>query len=95
MALCREFGRLSGLEHRRRASSADAPILCCKGRNLGNIVLRAARQKSAGRLVMDEFILRGSASGSGPAGALLTMPQVRFLLMSRDARRTTRSSSRN
>ncbi len=84
MALCREFGPdLVGLSTGDASVNRDAPVLCCTAEVLANIALREGPDAAVDDVVMDEFHYYAERErGVAWQVPLLTMPQVRFLLMS-------------
>ncbi len=84
MALCREFGPDNvGLSTGDATVNRDAPILCCTAEILANIALREGEQARVEDVVMDEFHWYADRDRGGAWQVpLLTLPQVRFLLMS-------------
>jgi len=84
MALCREFGPDNvGLSTGDATVNRDAPILCCTAEILANIALREGPQANFQVVIMDEFHYYADRErGVAWQVPLLTLPQVRFLLMS-------------
>jgi len=84
MALCREFGPDNvGLSTGDATVNRDAPILCCTAEILANIALREGPQANFQEVIMDEFHYYADRErGVAWQVPLLTLPQVRFLLMS-------------
>ena len=84
LALCREFGPDNvGLSTGDATVNRDAPILCCTAEILANIALREGRDATVREVVMDEFHYYADRErGVAWQVPLLTLPQVRFLLMS-------------
>src|SRR5437763_4050954 len=84
MALCREFGPDNvGLSTGDATVNRDAPILCCTAEILANIALREGPQAGFQEVIMDEFHYYADRErGVAWQLPLLTLPQVRFLLMS-------------
>lgn len=84
MALCREFGPDNvGLSTGDASVNRDAPILCCTAEILANIALREGAAANVQDVVMDEFHYYADRErGVAWQVPLLTLPQVRFLLMS-------------
>jgi superfamily II RNA helicase len=84
LALCREFGPDNvGLSTGDASVNRDAPILCCTAEILANIALREGPQADVQEVVMDEFHYYADRDrGVAWQIPLLTLPQVRFLLMS-------------
>ena len=84
MSLCREFGPENvGLSTGDATVNRDAPILCCTAEILANIALREGAKADFQEVIMDEFHYYSDRErGVAWQVPLLTMPQVRFLLMS-------------
>ncbi|MFO1501343.1 MAG: DUF3516 domain-containing protein [Verrucomicrobiota bacterium] len=84
MALCREFGPDNvGLSTGDASVNRDAPILCCTAEILANIALREGERANIQEVIMDEFHYYADRErGVAWQVPLLTLPQVRFLLMS-------------
>ncbi|MEI6668080.1 MAG: DUF3516 domain-containing protein [Acidobacteriota bacterium] len=84
MTLCREFGAdRVGLSTGDATVNRDAPILCCTAEVLANIALREGEAAHVDHVVMDEFHWYADRDrGVAWQTPLLTLPQVRFLLMS-------------
>jgi superfamily II RNA helicase len=84
MALCREFGPDNvGLSTGDATVNRDAPILCCTAEILANIALREGGAANFQEVIMDEFHYYADRErGAAWQVPLLTLPQVRFLLMS-------------
>jgi superfamily II RNA helicase len=84
MALCREFGPDNvGLSTGDASVNRDAPILCCTAEILANIALREGARANFQEVIMDEFHYYADRErGVAWQVPLLTLPQVRFLLMS-------------
>src|SRR5947209_4551746 len=84
MSLCREFGPENvGLSTGDASVNRDAPILCCTAEILANIALRQGAKADFQEVIMDEFHYYSDRErGVAWQVPLLTMPQVRFLLMS-------------
>jgi superfamily II RNA helicase len=84
LALCRDFGPENvGLSTGDASVNRDAPILCCTAEILSNIALREGAQAGVQEVVMDEFHYYSDRErGVAWQVPLLTLPQVRFLLMS-------------
>jgi superfamily II RNA helicase len=84
MNLCREFGpEYVGLSTGDATVNRDAPILCCTAEVLANIALREGPAAFIDDVVMDEFHWYADRDrGVAWQVPLLTLPQVRFLLMS-------------
>jgi superfamily II RNA helicase len=84
MNLCREFGpEYVGLSTGDASVNRDAPILCCTAEVLANMALREGRAAFIDDVVMDEFHWYADRDrGVAWQVPLLTLPQVRFLLMS-------------
>jgi superfamily II RNA helicase len=91
MALCREFGPDNiGLSTGDATVNRDAPILCCTAEILANIALREGAEAEFREVIMDEFHYYADRErGVAWQVPLLTMPQVRFLLMSATLGETT------
>lgn len=84
MTLCREFGPENvGLSTGDATVNREAPILCCTAEILANISLREGADARIHDVVMDEFHWYADRDrGVAWQLPLLTLPQVRFLLMS-------------
>ena len=84
LALCREFGPENvGLSTGDASVNRDAPILCCTAEILANIALRDGADAKVDDVVMDEFHYYSDRDrGVAWQVPLLTLPRVRFLLMS-------------
>ncbi|MFA6546959.1 MAG: DUF3516 domain-containing protein, partial [Limisphaerales bacterium] len=84
LALCREFGPDNvGLSTGDATVNRDAPILCCTAEILANIALREGPDAAVREVIMDEFHYYADRErGWAWQVPLLTLPQVRFLLMS-------------
>jgi superfamily II RNA helicase len=84
MALCREFGPDNvGLSTGDGTVNHDAPILCCTAEILANLALREGALANVQDVVMDEFHYYADRErGVAWQIPLLTLPKVRFLLMS-------------
>jgi superfamily II RNA helicase len=84
MALCREFGPDNvGLSTGDASVNRDAPILCCTAEILANIALREGSKANFQEVIMDEFHYYADRErGVAWQVPILTLPQVRFLLMS-------------
>lgn len=84
MALCRDFGPDNvGLSTGDATVNRDAPILCCTAEILANIALREGNKADVSDVIMDEFHYYADRDrGTAWQVPLLTLPQVRFLLMS-------------
>ena len=84
MALCREFGPDNvGLSTGDASVNRDAPVLCCTAEILANIALREGANAGVQEVIMDEFHYYADRErGVAWQVPLLTLPQVRFLLMS-------------
>jgi superfamily II DNA/RNA helicase len=82
--LCREFGPENvGLSTGDATVNRDAPLLCCTAEILANIALRDGERARVDDVVMDEFHWYADRDrGVAWQVPLLTLPQVRFLLMS-------------
>jgi superfamily II RNA helicase len=91
LALCREFGPDNvGLSTGDATVNRDAPILCCTAEILANIALREGAEADVQEVVMDEFHYYADRErGVAWQVPLLTLPQVRFLLMSATLGETT------
>src|SRR5207245_2536571 len=84
LALCRDFGPdRVGMATGDATVNRDAPILCCTAEILANIALREGSKAGVSDVVMDEFhYYSDKERGVAWQVPLLTMPQIRFLLMS-------------
>ena len=84
LSLCREFGPQNvGLSTGDATVNHDAPILCCTAEILANLALREGEDLDVQDVVMDEFHYYADRErGVAWQVPLLTLPQVRFLLMS-------------
>jgi superfamily II RNA helicase len=84
MALCRELGPENvGLSTGDATVNRDAPVLCCTAEVLANIALRQGEDAWVDDVVMDEFHWYADRDrGVAWQVPLVTLPQVRFLLMS-------------
>ncbi len=84
MSLCREFGPDNvGLSTGDATVNRDAPILCCTAEILANIALREGPDADFQEVIMDEFHYYADRErGVAWQVPILTLPQVRFLLMS-------------
>ncbi len=84
LALCRDFGPENvGLSTGDASVNRDAPILCCTAEILANIALREGAAAKVDDVIMDEFHYYADRErGVAWQVPLLTLPQVRFLLMS-------------
>lgn len=84
MGLCREFGPENvGLSTGDASVNRDAPILCCTAEILANIALREGKEANFREVIMDEFHYYADRErGVAWQVPILTLPQVRFLLMS-------------
>jgi hypothetical protein len=84
MALCRELGPENvGLATGDATVNRDAPVLCCTAEILANIALRDGEDAWVDDVVMDEFHWYADRDrGVAWQVPLLTLPHVRFLLMS-------------
>ncbi len=83
-ALCRDFGAENvGLMTGDATVNRDAPIVCCTAEILANIALRDGPRADVDVVVMDEFHYYADRErGVAWQVPLLTLPHVRFLLMS-------------
>ncbi len=81
---CKLFGAANvGMSTGDTSINRDAPILCCTAEILANIALRDGDKADVDYVVMDEFHYYGdSERGAAWQIPLLTMSEVRFLLMS-------------
>ncbi len=84
LALCRQFGPENvGLSTGDASVNRDAPILCCTAEILANMALREGSATNVHEVIMDEFHYYADRErGVAWQVPLLTLPQVRFLLMS-------------
>jgi superfamily II RNA helicase len=84
MALCRELGPSNvGLSTGDATVNKDAPVLCCTAEILANMALRDGDRADVDDVVMDEFHWYSDRDrGVAWQVPLLTLPHVRFLLMS-------------
>ena len=84
LALCRDFGPENvGLCTGDATVNRDAPILCCTAEILANIALREGERADIHEVVSDEFHYYADRDrGVAWQVPLLTLTQVRFLLMS-------------
>ena len=91
LSLCREFGPENvGMMTGDASVNPRAPVLCCTAEILANIALAHGERSDLRAVVMDEFHYYGDVSrGYAWQVPLLTMPQVRFLLMSATLSDTT------
>jgi len=82
--LCELFGAEQvGMLTGDASINRDAPIVCCTAEILSNIALRDGDAADVDQVVMDEFHYYGDAErGIAWQLPLLTLPHVRFLLMS-------------
>lgn len=84
LALCRDFGPENvGMMTGDASVNRGAPILCCTAEILANIALRDGAAAKVHDVIMDEFHYYSDPErGVAWQAPLLTLPQVRFLLMS-------------
>ncbi|MSU71253.1 MAG: DUF3516 domain-containing protein [Opitutus sp.] len=84
LSLCRDFGPENvGMMTGDASVNPRAPILCCTAEILANIALHRGEQSDIRAVIMDEFHYYSDAErGYAWQVPLLTMPRVRFLLMS-------------
>jgi len=82
--LAREFGpEQVGLSTGDGSVNSDAPILCCTAEILANMALRDGENAKVDDVVMDEFHYYSDRDrGVAWQIPLLTLPRVRFMLMS-------------
>jgi superfamily II RNA helicase len=83
-ALCRELGpERVGMMTGDATVNRDAPVICCTAEILANIALRNGKDADVDYVVMDEFhYISDKERGVAWQIPLLTLPQVRFILMS-------------
>ena len=83
-ALCRELGpEHVGMMTGDATVNRDAPVICCTAEILANIALRNGKDADVDYVVMDEFhYISDKERGVAWQVPLLTLPQVRFILMS-------------
>ncbi len=83
-ALCRELGPDQvGMMTGDATVNRDAPVICCTAEILANIALRDGKDADVDYVVMDEFhYISDKERGVAWQVPLLTLPQVRFILMS-------------
>jgi superfamily II RNA helicase len=83
-ALCRELGpEHVGMMTGDATVNRDAPVICCTAEILANIALRNGADADVDYVVMDEFhYISDKERGVAWQVPLLTLPQVRFILMS-------------
>ena len=83
-ALCRELGPENvGMMTGDATVNRDAPVICCTAEILANIALRNGGEADVDYVVMDEFhYISDKERGVAWHVPLLTLPQVRFILMS-------------
>ncbi|MEP7049477.1 MAG: DUF3516 domain-containing protein [Pseudomonadota bacterium] len=83
-ALCRELGpEHVGMMTGDATVNRDAPVICCTAEILANIALRNGADADLDYVVMDEFhYISDKERGVAWQVPLLTLPQVRFILMS-------------
>ncbi|MFO0678570.1 MAG: DUF3516 domain-containing protein [Polyangiaceae bacterium] len=83
-ALCKDFGADDvGMMTGDGAVNRDAPIVCCTAEVLANMALRDGERADVDDVVMDEFHYYGDRDrGVAWQVPLLTLPHVRFTLMS-------------
>lgn len=84
LALCRDFGpEQVGMMTGDATVNRDAPILCCTAEILANFALRSGADTPVDDVIMDEFHYYSDRDrGVAWQSPLLTLPHVRFLLMS-------------
>jgi superfamily II RNA helicase len=82
--LCRELGAENvGMMTGDASVNRDAPIICCTAEILANIALRNGAESDVDYVVMDEFhYFSDKERGVAWQVPLLTLPNVRFVLMS-------------
>src|SRR6478752_932310 len=82
--LCRELGPDQvGMMTGDATVNRDANVICCTAEILANIALRNGEQADVDYVVMDEFhYISDKERGVAWQVPLLTLPQVRFILMS-------------
>ncbi|MDB6054183.1 MAG: Helicase [Verrucomicrobiales bacterium] len=83
-SLCAEFGpELVGMSTGDASVNLGAPVLCCTAEVLSNMSLRSGSRLPLHDVVMDEFHYYSDRDrGMAWQAPLLTLPHVRFLLMS-------------
>jgi superfamily II RNA helicase len=83
-ALCRELGpEHVGMMTGDATVNRDAPVICCTAEILANMALRDGRDADVDYVVMDEFhYISDKERGVAWQIPLLTLPRVRFILMS-------------
>ncbi|MET0794519.1 MAG: DUF3516 domain-containing protein [Polyangiaceae bacterium] len=83
-ALCRELGpEHVGMMTGDATVNRDAPVICCTAEILANMALRNGRDADVDYVVMDEFhYISDKERGVAWQIPLLTLPRVRFILMS-------------
>ena len=83
-ALCRDFGSdRVGMVTGDASVNPDAPIICCTAEILANQALRDGSQADVDVAIVDEFHYYGDTQrGWAWQVPLLTLPHVRFVLMS-------------
>jgi len=83
-ALCRELGpEHVGMMTGDATVNRDAPVICCTAEILANLALRDGADADVDYVVMDEFhYISDKERGVAWQVPLLTLPQVRFVLMS-------------
>lgn len=84
LSLCGSFGAENvGMITGDATVNADAPIICCTAEILSNLALREGTAAKVDDVIMDEFhYYSDTERGIAWQIPLLTLPQVRFLLMS-------------
>ena len=84
LGLCQDFGpELVGMATGDATVNRDAPIMCCTAEILANMALREGASAPVEDVVMDEFHYYADRErGVAWQIPLLTLPYVRFLLMS-------------
>ncbi len=82
--LCRELGpEHVGMMTGDATVNREAPVICCTAEILANIALRNGADSDLDYVVMDEFhYISDKERGVAWQIPLLTLPQVRFILMS-------------
>ena len=82
--LCRELGPDQvGMMTGDATVNRDAPVICCTAEILANIALRNGAEADVDYVVMDEFhYISDKERGVAWQIPLLTLPRVRFILMS-------------
>jgi superfamily II RNA helicase len=83
-ALCRELGPENvGMMTGDATVNRDAPVICCTAEILANVALRDGADADVDYVVMDEFhYFSDRERGVAWQVPLLTLPHVRFVLMS-------------